>query len=289
MQQIDQVASQKRHVCGFIDFMTSDGEFVWATNQDKLQKWSNTETQPITEIEVPQAAGIPVYAFGAVWTASLSHNAIYKIDAISNQILAVIDTGLADQTGEFSVAASQNAVWIMVSEGRLAKIDPASNQIMAYIQVQPHSYNLSYAANAIWLTNTQNASVQRIDPEFNQVTHTIAVDDQPWFISATEAYVWTLNQTKGTVSKIDTKSCMTIASIQLPEGAQGVGGDIFATEERVWVRTTHLLLIEIDAQSNQILRCIQHTAPAGSGAVMQCGDQLWLTAHDIDTLWLINI
>lgn len=289
MQWIDQIAIQKRTVSGFIDFMTSHDSFIWSTNQNLLQKWSSDHSQPIAEIEVPQAAGIPVYALGAIWVASLTNNSIYKIDAETNQLLAVVPTGLADQTGEFSLASSEDAVWVVSSEGKVAKIDTNLNQIVAYIDVLTYSYNLSYAANAVWLTNTQNASVQRIDPILNQVTHTIPVDDTPWFLSATECYVWTLNQTHGTVSKIDTHSFQVIATIQLPELAKGDGGDIFANQDRVWVRTTHLLLIEIDAHSHQIIRQIQHTEVTGSGAVMQCKDQLWITAHDIDTVWLLNI
>ena len=289
MQWIDEIAAQKRIVPGFIDFMTSNGSYIWSTNQDLIQKWSNEQIQPLAEIHVSKAAGIPVYAFDAVWAASLEDQAVYKIHAYTNQVLARIPTGLADLTGEFSLAASDDAIWVISQNGKLARIHPVKCTVELYIDVLPYSYNLSFAAEALWLSNTKNASVQRIDPDLNQVTHTITVDDKPWFLSATKSFVWTLNQTNGTVSKIDTQKCEVVATIQLPEQAKGDGGDIFATKDRVWVRTTHVLLIEIDAQTNQIIREIQHTKPAGSGAVMQCGNHLLITAHDIETVWLLPI
>ena len=289
MQWIDDIASQKRDVDGFVDFMASNQHYLWATNQNSLQKWSNDQPSPLAEIIVPQAAGIPVCAFGAVWVASLANNSIYKIDIESNDIIAIIKTGLADQTGEFSLSCCEEAIWVAAEQGKIVKIDPTQHQIMGEVNVLPYSYNLNFSTDALWITNTQHASVQRIDPKLMQVTHTIVVDDIPWFLTTTADYVFTLNQRHGTVSKIDRKTYQVVATIQLPELARGDGGDIFASGQRLWVRTTHLLLIEIDINTNQIVRQIQHRETAGSGAVMKCDDQLWITAHDIETVWLLPI
>lgn len=289
MLWIDEIASEKREVHGFVDFMCSDNIYLWSTNQNHLQKWCNATQVVLAEIFVPQAAGIPIVAFNAVWVASLSQNAIYKIDRESNHILAVINTGLADQSGEFSLTASNDAIWVANASGYISKIDPFNNSIIAAVKVLPFSYNLAATKEFLWVTNTQHGSVQRIDPRTNCVTATISVGDRPWFLSAHDRYVWTLNQSDGTVSKIDVLHAEVVATIQLPEQAQGDGGDIFAHGNRVWVRTTHLLLIEINANTNEIIRVIQHSQPAGSGAVMRCDHKLWITAHDINTVWLLDV
>lgn len=289
MLWISEVASQERTITGFVDFLATNGKYVWATNQDKLQKFDIDHRTAITEITVPKASGIPVYAFSAVWVASLENNSIYKIDSENDVIQAIISTGLADQSGEFSLAASADAIWLVSEEGLLIKIDPISHLITQRIVVLPYSYNLSFGAGALWLTNTRHASVQRIDPELHQVTAQISVDDTPWFLSATDQYVWTLNQTHGTVSQIDTQNNCMLRTITLPEQAKGIGGDIFASHTRVWVRTSLILLIEIDANSGQIIRTFQHTEAAGSGAIIQCNTQLWMTAHDINKLWIIDL
>lgn len=285
---IKHVALQTRQIAGFVDFMATNGRYIWATNKDVLQKYCAQHDAVVAEISVPKAAGIPVCAFSAVWVASLENQSIYKIDQVSNETLSIIPTGLADLTGEFSLAASDNAIWVMSAEGLLTKINPYSGRIETHIEVLPGSYNVCFGAGTIWLSNTQHASIQRIDPILNKVTHCIAVDDTPWFITANDQYVFSLNQTHGTVSKIDAMTCKCVQTIQLPDLARGDGGDIFASKHRLWVRTTHLLLIEIDFLSGQILRQITAETNTGSGAVMQCGEHLWISAHDVETMWLIK-
>lgn len=285
---IKQVALQTRQVAGFVDFMASNGRYIWATNQDVLQKYCAQHDAVVAEISVPKAAGIPVCAFSAVWVASLENQSIYKIDQISNEILAIIPTGLADLTGEFSLAASHDAIWVMSAEGLLTKISPCSGRIETHIEVLDGSYNVCFGAGLIWLSNTQHASIQCIDPILNRVTHCITVDETPWFITANNQYVFSLNQKNGTVSKIDAVTCKCVQTIQLPELACGEGGDIFASNHRLWVRTTHLLLIEIDYISGKIIRQITADADTGSGAVIQCGEHLWISAHDVEKMWLIK-
>lgn len=119
---IESIALQTRHVSGFVDFMATNGRYIWATNQDVLQKFSAQNHDVVADIQVPKAAGIPVCAFSAVWVASLENQSIYKIDQINNEILAIIPTGLADLTGEFSLAASDDAIWVVSAEGLLTKI-----------------------------------------------------------------------------------------------------------------------------------------------------------------------
>lgn len=281
--------SVTRNVPGFVDFLATNHEFIWATNQDKLQKFSSDVFTPVAEIDVPQAAGIPVCGFGAVWVASLKDQSIYKIDQESNQVLAVIKTGLADLTGEFSLCHSPEAIWLAHQQGYVCRIHPTLHNIEAIIEVLPHSYNLSYSAGSIWITNTQNASVQKIDTASNKVVSRVHVDEKPWFLSASNNFIWTLNQRHGTVSKIDPINNCVIQTIQLPVEASGDGGDIYASNERVWVRTTHILLIEIDAASGSIIRYFNHPIAAGSGAVMQSKNQIWVTAHDIDLMWTFEI
>lgn len=291
MQYIDieEIAQQSRDISGFIDFLTTDHQFVWATNQNTLQKFCFDRFSPIYQAAVPTAAGIPIFAFDSIWVASLSTQSIYRIDADSGQILSVIATGLADLSGEFSLAADPNGVWVACANGLICQIDPRTNTITQNIEVLAESYNLCYAFNSLWLTNPKQNSVQRINPFTKQVSHCIRVDQQPWFLCASKQAIWTLNQTYGTVSQIDPHSNLCIKTIQLPPLARGDGGDIHASHGKIWIRSTHIPLIEIDEHSGEILRVFQYGQAAGSGAICSCDHRLWITAHDIDKLWIIPI
>ncbi|TCM59862.1 hypothetical protein EC844_1388 [Acinetobacter calcoaceticus] len=286
---IDQLDTAKLKVPGFIDFMTSDGQSIWVTNRDSLQKLNAEQTNPIYSAFVPQAAGIPVYAFDSVWVASLRDQAIYRIDPDTGALLALIATGLADQSGEFSLAASQTRLWVVSAEGQLAQIDPEQNQVTSHTAILPNSYNLCSGFDALWLSNPITHSVQRIDPHSGMVTDTIEVGECPWFLCASEQAIWTLNQRHATVSKINPLTRRCEQTIQLPMLAQGIGGDIFASHAKIWVRSTEIFLIEIDAYTGTILQIIQHDQAAGSGAVYACSNKLWITAHDIETLWIMDI
>ncbi|KAA8732428.1 hypothetical protein F4V57_10185 [Acinetobacter qingfengensis] len=288
---IEQIAVCSYSIPGFVDFMTSNENYIWITNpsQNTVQCFNRSQPTPFYETHVPQAVGVPVYAFSAVWVASLQQRAIYKIAPETGAVLAIIATGLGDLSGEFSLAASPEGIWVVCGEGQLCMIEPASCEITHTLQIAPHSYNLSYGDDALWLSNQYHDSVQRINPLTLRITHQIQVDKKPVFLAFGEHAIWTLNQTHGTVSKIDPVLKCVVATIQLPEQAKGDGGDICVSHGKVWIRTTHMLLIQVDCQTLKIEKVYQHDIPAGSGAVCPQHNLLWISAHDIDKLWAVPL
>jgi YVTN family beta-propeller protein len=218
---------------------------------------------------------------------------IYRVDPQTMAVTAMIRTGLADGAGELSLAAGAGAVWVLSDRtGLLSRIDPATNQVTARIIVAPDSYAAAFGFDSIWVTNTGapdaagSGTLQRIDPRTNRVTATIAVGPAPRFLATGEGAVWTLNQGDGSVSRIDPASNSVTATIAVP-GAAGDGGDIAAGAGRVWVRATHTLLSVIDVATNSVTQ--QFGPAAGSGAVCMAGGHVWVSAHDIRTVWAIPV
>jgi YVTN family beta-propeller protein len=162
--------------------------------------------------------------------------------------------------------------------------------VTAKIAVAPNSYAAVFGFGSVWVTNTgaprtaEPGSVQRIDPATNQVTATIPVGPVPRFLAAGEGGVWTLNQGDGTVSRIDPASNKTVATI----GAEvpGGGGDIAAGAGRVWVRASRVLLSAIDPATNRVAE--RYGPPGGSGAVRVADRLVGVTAHDIQTVWVLR-
>ena len=66
----------------------------------------------------------------------------------------------------------------------------------------------------------------------------------------------------------------------------GPGGDIAAGAGRVWVRATPTLLTVIDPESDRVVA--RYGPPSGSGAVRANQDVVWVTAHDIQTVWILK-
>ena len=232
-----------------------------------------------------------VVAYGSVWVASCQAASIYRIDRGSGEVTARIPTGLADPQGELSLAAGAGAVWVLSdSQGMLSRVDVARNQVVDRIPVARYSYAAVFGFGSVWVTNTGAGdavgagAVQRIDPGTNKVTATVPVGPQPRFLAAGEGGVWTLNQGDGSVSRVDPVTNSVAATIAV--GVPGSGGDIATGQGRVWVRASKVLLTTIDPATNRIIE--RFGPPAGSGAVRVADDAVWVTAHDIHTVWVLK-
>lgn len=278
-------------VPGYVDFLATDGRAIWATNTDRVEKFEVDQASPVETVGVPSPCGGMVVAFGSLWVASCKELSVYRIDLRSNSVSAIVATGLADPTGELSLAAGGGSVWVLSdAKGILSRIDPATNRVVAQIDVLPNSYCADFAFDAVWISNfgdgaaSRPGSVQRIDPRSNRVVATIPTGPAPRFLAAGEGAVWTFNWGDGSITKIDPVNNRQEATI--PLGMKDGGGDIATGLGKVWVRGTSVLLASIDPQTNQVTTV--YGPPEGSGAVRVAEDVLWVTAHDTKTVWALT-
>jgi virginiamycin B lyase len=276
---------------GYVDFLVADGKAVWATNEGRIEKLEHNRSKPTAVVTVPAPCGAMALGFGSVWVANCSDNSLYRIDCKSERVKSIIPTGLADLTGELSVAVGAGSVWVLSeSKGILSRVDPQSDKVIARINVAPYSYAAAFGFDAVWISNTGPPSgagkgfVQRIDPRSNQVVATIPVGSSPRFLTVGEGGVWTLNQGDGSISRIDPITNTLSATVQA--GIIGPGGDIAAGAGSVWVRGTKILLLRIDPETNKVVE--EFGPPAGSGAVRVADGLVWITAHDIQTVWVLR-
>lgn len=276
---------------GFVDFLAAEGAAVWITNEGRVEKLRHDRPSPVASVAVPEPCGAMTVAFGSLWVANCRDSSVYRIDLEATKVVSVIRTGLADPEGELSLAAGAGSVWILTDrKGILSRIDPETNQVVSKVSVEPYSYAAAFGFDAVWITNTGPASkrgqgsVQRINPATNEVIATIPVGPEPRFLAVGEGGVWTLNQGDGSVTRIDPGTNLAIASIQL--GMVGGGGDIAAGGGRVWVRGKKILLASIDPVTNRVAEVFGPAA--GSGAVRVAGDLVWVTAHDIQKVWVLR-
>jgi len=276
---------------GYADFLAPDGDAVWVTNRGRVEKLLHDRKSPVASIPIPEPCGAMTVAFGSLWVANCTDSSLYRIDTAKVKVVGIIPTGLADPSGELSVASGAGSVWVLTDrKGVLSRIDPTSNKVVAKIDVAPFSFAAAYGFGAVWITNTGpgsgglQGSVQRIDPKTNKVTATITVGPVPRFLATGEGGVWTLNQGDGSVTHIDPNINRAVASI--PVGMTGGGGDIDAGGGRIWVRGKNKLLASVDPIKNEIVEFFG--PPAGSGAVRVARDLVWVTAHDIGAVWVLR-
>ena len=176
--------------------------------------------RPVASVPMAEPCGGMAVDFGALWVVNCKAGTLVRVDVASNRVIAEIPTGVADPSGEVSVATGAGSVWLLSdSAGVLSRIDPVSNTVVARIRVQPHSFAAAFGFGSVWISTTGHraevgpGSVQRIDPATNAIVATITVGPAPRFLAAGEGGVWTLNQGDGTVSRIDPATNTRIATI----------------------------------------------------------------------------
>jgi virginiamycin B lyase len=291
LRPISEHAAATLHVRGSADFLVLDGDHAWVTNQGRVEKLAPDDSIPIATVPIARPCGAMAIGFGALWVVNCRAKTLVRVDLSTARVVAEIPTGVADPSGELSVATGAGSVWLLTdSTGVLSRIDPATNRVTARITVQPHSYAAVFGFGSVWISTTGPAgareagSVQRIDPKTNRVVATIGVGPTPRFLAAGEGGVWTLNQGDGTVSRINPATNTLVATI--PAAVPGSGGDIAAGAGRVWVRASKVLLQAIDPRRNSVAE--RYGPPSGSGAVRADNRHVWVTAHDIHTVWILR-
>ena len=283
---IDSIAFATIKLPGSPDFLAADGDDVWILNINRVEKLSAKRKKPVLTVPIPGACGAMIVGFNSLWVASCSKQVIYRIDSRTGKLLSVIPCGISDKEGEIMLAIGDSSLWVLSdSIGVLTRISTNTNKIQTLIKVLPNSHCVVFDFNAVWITNTTTNSVQRIDPKTNKIVATINVGKTPRFLASGENGVWTFNQGDGTVSHIAPEQNKVVANIDTK--VPGGGGDIATGAGRVWVRAKKARFLQtINPVSNTVETI--YTPISGSGAVRVTKHFIWVTAHDINTIWVLK-
>ena len=272
------------------DWLSQGAGGIWLSNPPtrEIYRLDPRTGETVATVHVPQLpCAASDFGFGALWTATCDKRGLAKIDPATNRIAAhvALPVGAADVGGEASVAAGEGAVWVVLHGGALARIDPESLEVVARIPVQPGAAAVRAGEGAVWVTNPAKSLVQKIDPASNGVVATTPVGPEPRFLAAGEGGVWTLNQEDGSVTRIDPATGEVAATI--PAQVSGEGGDITTGGGSVWVRGSGYLLTRLDPETNTVVG--RYGPSSGSGAVIVAPGAVWISAHDVGTVWRIPL
>ena len=224
--------------------------------------------------------------FGAAWSATCGGPGLVRIDSATGAV-TTIDIGGTIPDPEASIGAAEGAVWIIVNgtPRTLVRVDPATNKVTGTFEILGAPTAVRAGLGGVWVSDPTNDVVSRVDPGSGIVVASIPVGGRPQFLAVGEGAVWTMNQSAGTVSRIDPASNAVVAEIPLGERVQG--GDIAVGGGFVWLRGSQTLLFRIDPRTNQIVA--RYGPNAGSGSVAANGIAVWITAHDVQTIWRLEV
>lgn len=265
---------------GFADFLVVDGEAVWVTNRGRLEKWS--VTGKLAEVTMPRPCGTMAIAAGAVWGAECTGKQVYRVALGTGALETMIPTGLADPRGETNVVAGAGSIWVASDPaGKVSRIDPATNTVIAEIKVAPETAFLAFGFDALWAVSSAGQMLQKVDPATNSVVGTAPLGKQPGFLAAGEGAVWVQEQGDGTVAKVDPVSLEVLGRTKVGDNLKY--GDIDTGGGAVWLRTTDdQTMVVIDPATLSIRARLGK--PSGSGAVRYTPKGVWTSAHDNQTI-----
>lgn len=267
-------------VPGFADFITVDGATVWVTNKGRVERWSRQGK--LAEVTMAHPCGAMAIASGSLWVADCKDRTLNRIDLKTARISAVIATGIANPEGELNVAAGAGSVWVASDDsGVIARVDPASNQVTASVQVDPGSYYLAFGFGSLWAVSATHHTLQKIDPRTNSVVKKTDLGRQPGFLAAGEGAVWVQEQGDGTVVRIDPKTGDVSGRVKVDETLKY--GDIDTGGGKIWLRTTAGQTFVVIDRKTLVIRA-RVGKEAGSGALRYTRAGVWTTAHDQHTL-----
>ncbi len=272
-------------VPGFADFIAVDGDAVWVTNKGRVERWSLRGKQ--AEVPIAHPCGAMVIAAGALWVADCAGGALDRVDLATAKVVATIPTGIANPKGELNVVAGDGSIWVTsaagggVTEGAIARVDPAQNRVIASVSVAPDSFYLAYGLGSLWAVSGTGNLIQKIDPATNRVVKTTSLGKEPGFLAAGEGAVWVQEQGDGTVARVDPTTGEVSGRVKVDATLKY--GDIDTGAGKVWLRTTAgQTFVAIDPATLAIVA--RTGADAGSGGLRYAPGGVWTTAHDRHTL-----
>lgn len=267
-------------VPGFADFIAVDGDSVWVTNKGRVERWS--KAGKLAEVIMAHPCGAMTITAGALWVADCQDKTLNRIDTKTARITAIIPTGLASPDGEMNVVSGAGSIWVASDKtGRIARVDPATNTVVASVKVEPGSCYLAFGEGALWAVSASSQTVQKVDTASNTVVVSTKLGKAPGFLAAGEGGVWVQEQGDGTVARIDPFTGAVTGRVKVDETLKW--GDIDTGGGKIWLRTTaNQTFVTIDPKSLAILARIGKAS--GSGALRYTPAGVWTTAHDVHTL-----
>jgi streptogramin lyase len=201
------------------------------------------------------------------------------VDAVTGKPQATIAAGPADSEGGITTGAG--SVWIVTSkESDLARIDPASNKVVAHIRIPPGTENPVFANGSVWISSNQGGTLVRVDPATNKVAGETPAGPMPRFLTVGAGSVWVLNQGDGSIARVDAQTGKRTALI--PAGIPGLGGEIAFGDNAVWATVFEFPITRIDPATNTVTG---QWHGAGGDSIRCAHGSIWLSSYMTAKVW----
>jgi hypothetical protein len=179
---------------------------------------------------------------------------------------AVVEIELDGHPG--GIVAGGEGVWVTVDRGphdsRVARIDPATNEIVATVPVTGSPFEIAAGEGSVWVTGNSERGgdvLHRIDPRTNRVVATTAFPrDSTSAMAAGKGAVWLVRS--DSLARVDPETTEVVHTIPLEPGPRRHNFDRLAVGHgAVWVLALEGLdhpgeVLRVDPETHRIAATI---------------------------------
>ena len=169
------------------------GGLRWAGEDEVV-----TAPRVVANIALADNLGNLDSGFGAVWATDPSKGQVLRLDPRTREVRARIPVG-----GEAGVTVGAGAVWAFNDDGRLVRIDPATNRVTDRVALRlPNGELLTSRAvqildGAPWAIGLEGAlRLNAADGHVEHFTRPEGLPPEPRFIIGAEDSLWVLERTQ---------------------------------------------------------------------------------------------
>jgi DNA-binding SARP family transcriptional activator/streptogramin lyase len=159
-------------------------------------------------------------------------------------------------TGRLALATGFGSLWVGSQDGRVARIDPIRDRLVATIDGIRAPEAIAVGEGAVWVIEATRPALSRIDPRTNRMTRKIALGSLPTAVGIGAGSVWVATS-DGRVWRIDPQTNRIRATINT--GGSPVA--VEATGPLVWVADASGTLRGIDPSLNEVTRTVEIRRP----------------------------
>ena len=197
----------------------------------------------------------------AVWVANGSDGTVSRIDPKADAVVETIDLRGSSEIAwnpTYAVDAEHEAVWIAAGPRHVVRIDPATNEPVASIDVGDVPVCVAFGEDALWVATIAERAV-RVERHTNAVTTEVPIG-YPVALSAGDTAVW-VSDSRGRVWRINSETGAVTQTIPVLDGVEGIAGRVAgglmglcATAGAVWAAiSTDGTVVRIDPDNGEVV------------------------------------
>ncbi|HEX4745868.1 MAG TPA: BTAD domain-containing putative transcriptional regulator [Gaiellaceae bacterium] len=224
---------------------------IWVANADDgtVSRIDHARHEVIRTIGIGAPAIDLAVCADAVWVANGSAGTVSRIDPSADAVVETIDLRGSSELAwnpTYAVDADDDSVWIAAGPHHVLRIDPATNEPSAIIDVGRVPVGVALGQEALWVATTA-ARALRIEPHTNTATAEVPIGD-PVAVTAGELGVW-VSDSRGQVWGINPDTATVSQTTPVGRGLVG----LCATDGMVFAaNNADGIVVQIDAQDGQV-------------------------------------